>query len=186
MLLLIKPWLLPTAEQLLYCKNNTKVGRSHHHPQAHCWRSYVFRVSCCITRAHRLINCKYSSAPSAKHLSTSCKQKWEVKTLYKLLCSDSCLILQGRATWLSWVLVWLQILRCLHITSPQTTRGRTSSEGGQHFTVHKYKGRCTVCTANDGVVICSTGVTPRNTGNYRSELITFLKIKRGKLTTVDK
>lgn len=105
---------------------------------------------------------------------------------YLLLCSDSCLILQGRATWLSWVLVWLQILRCLHITSPQTTRGKTSSEGGQHFTVHKYKGRCTVCTANDGVVICSTGVTPRNTGNYKSELITFLKIKRGKLTTVDK
>lgn len=45
-----------------------------------CRMSQVFCVSCCITRAQRLINCKYSSAPSARHLSTSCRWR-EVKTL---------------------------------------------------------------------------------------------------------
>lgn len=46
-----------------------------------CWRSQVFWVSCCITRAQRLISCKNSSAPSARHLSTSCRGNREGKIL---------------------------------------------------------------------------------------------------------
>lgn len=46
-----------------------------------CWRSQVFWVSCCITRAQRLISCKNSSAPSARHLSTSCRGNREGKPL---------------------------------------------------------------------------------------------------------